>query len=69
MNVEIGTEAEQFLFWEYLFHIFVIVSLQCDPGSESPSIYTSGGSKHDPDRSIRWAKQENGHSISFVYVN
>jgi hypothetical protein len=29
MNVVTGTEAPQFLFWEYLFQIFGIVPLQC----------------------------------------
>ncbi len=29
MNVEIGTETPIFLFWEYLFRKFGILSLQC----------------------------------------
>jgi hypothetical protein len=29
MNMELGTEATQFLFWEHLLQIFGIVSLQC----------------------------------------
>ncbi len=29
MNVEMGTETPIFLFWEYLFRNFGILSLQC----------------------------------------
>ncbi len=31
MNVGIGTVVEQFLFWEYLFRTFGILSPQCNP--------------------------------------
>jgi hypothetical protein len=38
MNVEFRTEAALFLFWEYLFRIFGIVSLQCSAMPKSTCI-------------------------------
>jgi hypothetical protein len=39
MNVEIGIEAAQFLFWEYFFRIFSFVSLQCEEISKFFAIF------------------------------
>jgi hypothetical protein len=39
MNVKIVTVAGQFLFWEYLFQIFGISSLQCTVLLASPGIF------------------------------
>jgi hypothetical protein len=36
MNVEINTEAEQFLFWEYSYRFFGIASLQCRQRQSEP---------------------------------
>ncbi len=36
MNVEIGTEAQIFLFWENLLQIFGILSLQCGHNTHTP---------------------------------
>jgi hypothetical protein len=41
MNVEIGTETPIFLFWEYLFRNFGILSLQCGiENGELVALYT-----------------------------
>jgi hypothetical protein len=40
MNVEIGTETPIFLFWEYVFRNFGILSLQC----RIEDVFTADGS-------------------------
>jgi hypothetical protein len=39
MNVEIGTETPIFLFWEYLFQNFGILSLQCVYNLNTAEVY------------------------------
>ncbi len=39
MNFGIGTVVAQFLFWEYSFQIFGIVSLQCNVNTERFQAY------------------------------
>ena len=43
MNVEIGTETQIFLFWEYLFRTFGILSLQCNRNGSLWFNWISGG--------------------------
>ncbi len=53
MNVEIGTEAPIFLFWEYLFQIFGILSLQCGRESnQGPTLRQSANHLATPNPSI-----------------
>ncbi len=43
MNVETGTVAAKFLFWEYLFRIFGICNLQCRHTNRRNTVYKKDG--------------------------
>jgi hypothetical protein len=63
MNVGIGTETAQFLFWDYLFRIFGSMSLQC---AKTPLAYPTDDLKdrgeaegEDPDSSCQHQRGRN----------
>ncbi len=56
MNVETGTEPPQFLFWENVFRIFGIVSLQSTPVpiSQLLTLWTVLGGLQQPQELTGW---------------
>jgi hypothetical protein len=70
MNVEIGTEAPIFLFWEYLFRNFSILSLQCVLNSllgeaYGSSLVTTRGTKVPHQTSPGPSSTKTGTSTSY----
>jgi hypothetical protein len=58
MKVEIGTEAPIFLFWEYLFQILGILSLQCSKSKHG----------YNPSNEAVWQEYSNVWSLVFNFI-
>jgi hypothetical protein len=68
MNVEIGTEAPIFLFWEYLFRYFGILSLQCK-GHKQEKAQSQQRKRHQQQDLCGKAIKEAGNEARNTAVN